>query len=99
MLKPASQTSLQRITKEGRREGRLEQPSGQNWDGLLAKAHVLTAVFVRQIKNPGVYRDGDGLILRAFPTGAKRWVFRATAQGRPRDTGLGSAHEVSPGSP
>ena len=36
-----------------------------------------------------------GSILRVFPTGGKRWVWRGTVQGRRRDFGLGSYPTVS----
>ncbi|WP_324614865.1 tyrosine-type recombinase/integrase [Hyphomicrobium album] len=61
----------------------------------MAKAFLLTALFVKQVREPGVYRDGQGLVLRVFESGAKRWVLRVTARGRRRDVGLGSASEVS----
>ena len=43
----------------------------------------LTAAGVRSAK-PGSHSDGNGLILRVFPTGGKRWVWRGTVQGRRR---------------
>ena len=61
----------------------------------MAKASLLTALFVKQVREPGVYRDGQGLVLRVFESGAKRWVLRVTARGRRRDVGLGAASEVS----
>ena len=54
----------------------------------------LTAAGVRSAK-PGSHSDGNGLILRVFPTGGKRWVWRGTVQGRRRDYGLGSYATVS----
>ena len=54
----------------------------------------LTAAGVRSAK-PGSHSDGNGLILRVFPTGGKRWVWRGTVQGRRRDFGLGSYPTVS----
>ena len=57
----------------------------------MAKANLLTAVFVKQCRTPGVYRDGQGLLLRVYPTGAKRWVLRVHESARRRrDVGLGS---------
>lgn len=61
----------------------------------MAKANRLTAVFVKQCRKPGKHRDGLGLTLCVFETGAKRWVLRLTVRGRRRDVGLGSAHEVT----
>lgn len=50
---------------------------------------ALTAVQVRQLKQPGRYADGNGLYLVADPSGAKRWLLRLVVQGRRRDIGLG----------
>ncbi|CAN1721408.1 DUF4102 domain-containing protein [Hyphomicrobium sp. 1Nfss2.1] len=61
----------------------------------MAKANLLTAMSVKQARKPGVYRDGQGLLLRVFEGGAKRWVLRLTVNGRRRDVGLGSAGDVS----
>lgn len=61
----------------------------------MAKANGLTSVFVKQCRQAGVYRDGQGLMLRVEPTGAKRWVLRITVRGRRRDIGIGSAKDVS----
>jgi integrase len=52
-------------------------------------------VFVKQCRQAGVYRDGQGLLLRVGPTGAKRWVLRITVRGKRRDVGIGSAKDVS----
>ena len=38
----------------------------------MAKASALTAIFIKQCNKPGVYRDGQGLLLRVAPSGAKR---------------------------
>ena len=54
----------------------------------------LTAAGVRSAK-PGSHSDGNGLILRVFLTGGKRWVWRGTVQGRRRDFGFGSYPTVS----
>lgn len=56
---------------------------------------VLTAVQVRQLKEPGRYADGNGLYLVVDPTGAKRWLLRTVVQGRRRDIGLGGAALIS----
>lgn len=61
----------------------------------MATTNRLTAVFVKQCRKPGKYRDGLGLTLCVFETGAKRWVLRLTVRGRRREVGLGSAHEVT----
>jgi integrase len=62
---------------------------------IVAKAHLLTAIFVKQCRKPGVYRDGQGLLLRVDQSGAKRWVLRVTIRGHRRDVGLGSAGAIS----
>lgn len=56
---------------------------------------ALTAVQVRQLKEPGRYADGNGLYLVVELTGAKRWLLRIIVQGRRRDIGLGGATLVS----
>lgn len=63
----------------------------------MGTANRLTATFVRQVKQPGVYRDGAGLILRVSSSGSRRWVFRCmpTGTGKIRDVGVGSANDVS----
>jgi integrase len=61
----------------------------------MAKANALSAVFVKQCRKAGVYRDGQGLILRVEATGTKRWVLRVKIRGKSRDIGLGSAKDVS----
>ncbi len=52
---------------------------------------ALSAVQVKQVREPGRYADGNGLYLVVDPSGAKRWLLRITVQGRRRDIGLGSA--------
>ena len=54
----------------------------------------LTAAGVGSAK-PGSHSDGNGLILRVSPRGAKRWMWRGTVQGKRRDLGLGSYPVVS----
>ena len=44
---------------------------------------------------PGRYGDGNGLYLVVSPTGARKWVFRFTFDGRVTEMGLGSAEIVS----
>ena len=56
---------------------------------------ALTAVGVRQLKQPGRYADGNGLYLVVDPSGAKRWLLRLVVQGRRRDIGLGGAGLVT----
>jgi len=56
---------------------------------------ALTAVQVRQLREPGRYADGNGLYLVVEPSGAKRWLLRIVVQGRRRDIGLGGLTLVS----
>ena len=44
---------------------------------------------------PGKYEDGGGLRLVVSPSGARKWVFRFTINGRRREMGLGSFPDVS----
>jgi integrase len=52
---------------------------------------------VRNLKEPGRYMDGDGLMLEVRPTGSKTWLLRLQANGKRRDYGLGSFKDVSLG--
>jgi len=61
----------------------------------MGNSNSLTVKFVEQLRTPGVYRDGFGLLLRVEASGAKRWVLRTTVNGKRRDIGLGSAREVT----
>jgi integrase len=66
----------------------------------MGESNRLSAKFVEQIKTPGIYRDGNGLILRVKPKGkapgvTKYWLLRVTVKGRSRDFGIGSTSEVS----
>lgn len=56
---------------------------------------LLTAIKVRNLKEPGRYGDGGGLYLVVSPSGSKKWVLRIVVKGRRRDFGLGSAASVS----
>lgn len=53
--------------------------------------NALTAVQVRNIKQPGRYADGNGLYLVVDESGARRWLLRTVVRGKRRDIGLGSA--------
>ncbi len=68
-----------------------------------ARSHGLTATFVRQVRDPGRYGDGNGLYLVVDPApadsdrkvGSSRWVLRVQAGGKRRDIGLGGTTSVS----
>ena len=49
----------------------------------------LTVGFVRAVKEPGRYVDGDTLLLKVTPGGSKSWIQRVTIDGKRRDIGLG----------
>lgn len=50
----------------------------------------LTAAKIKSLTEPGRYVDGDGLMLRIAPGGARGWILRARIDGQRRDIGLGS---------
>ena len=55
----------------------------------------LTALQIRNLKEPGRYSDGDGLSLLLSASRKGYWVLRATIKGRRRDIGLGTADLVT----
>src|SRR4051812_46534152 len=55
----------------------------------------LTVVQVRNLKEPGRYSDGQGLMLVVAKDGSRKWVLRVQVDGRRRDFGLGAAAQVS----
>lgn len=55
----------------------------------------LNPLQVRNLKEPGRYNDGDGLILEVRPGGSKSWIARLQSNGRRRDYGLGSFKCIS----
>jgi integrase len=58
--------------------------------GIRKPQKALTARFVETVTAPGKYHDGQGLILRVQPNGAKQWVQRITIRGKRSEMGLGS---------
>ena len=61
----------------------------------MGKTARLTAVKVKNLKDPGRYGDGDGLYLNIAPGGSKSWVQRITVNGQRRDLGLGEYPQTS----
>ncbi len=57
----------------------------------------LTAIQVRNLKDPGRYSDGGGLILDVGKSGRASWVVRVQAGGKRRDIGLGPLSSLSLG--
>lgn len=64
---------------------------------MAAVVKELTAVAVRNKKQPGMYCDGRGLYLKVAKGGTKSWIFRwrDRVSGRLRDKGLGSVLDVT----
>jgi integrase len=58
--------------------------------GIRMPQKALTARFVETVTAPGKYHDGQGLILRVQPNGAKQWIQRITIRGKRCELGLGS---------
>lgn len=54
----------------------------------------LTVLQCKEIKGPAVLEDGGGLRLVVLKSGARRWVLRASVQGRRHDFGLGSFSSI-----
>ena len=48
----------------------------------------LTAVQIRNFREPGRYSDGDGLILNLVGPGRGSWVLRVQSNGKRRDIGM-----------
>lgn len=65
------------------------------FEGDMRESNRLKATFVSQCRTPGIYPDGQGLLLRVEPSGSRRWVLRTSVRGKRVDIGLGSAREVS----
>ena len=57
----------------------------------------LTAVQIRNLKQPGRYSDGDGLILDIGKSGKGSWIVRVQFDGKRRDIGIGSLATLSLG--
>ena len=55
----------------------------------------LTAMKLRNLKEPGRYSDGDGLMLVSTKSGKGSWIVRVQANGRRRDIGIGPYPDVS----
>ena len=55
----------------------------------------LTALQIRNLKEPGRYSDGGGLSLLLSTSLKGYWVLRATVKGRRRDIGLGTSDLMS----
>ena len=54
----------------------------------------LSVVQIKNLKEPGRYSDGEGLILRLTAPGRGNWVLRIQSNGRRHDVGLGSLNDI-----
>ncbi|MFV0643372.1 MAG: tyrosine-type recombinase/integrase [Sphingomonadaceae bacterium] len=55
----------------------------------------LTALRIRNLKEPGRYSDGEGLVLKFAGNGKGSWIVRVQSNGKRKDIGLGSLTDVS----
>ncbi|THJ34502.1 DUF4102 domain-containing protein [Lampropedia aestuarii] len=55
----------------------------------------LTALAVKNTKEPGMYHDGAGLYLQVAKGGSKTWILRYTLNKKTREMGLGSISDWS----
>lgn len=74
---------------DGMADGQQATKSGKHPD------KALSAAFVRTVKTPGKYADGQGLNLKVEASGAKRWVQRINIRGKRTEIGLGPVSLVS----
>ena len=58
---------------------------------------MLTAIQIRNLKQPGRYSDGEGLILNLIGPGRGSWIVRVQANGKRRDIGLGALADIGLG--
>lgn len=54
----------------------------------------LTAIQIRNIKEPGRYSDGEGLMLKLVAPGRGSWFVRVQTGGKRKDIGLGSLADL-----
>lgn len=55
----------------------------------------LTALGIKNLKKPGRYSDGEGLMLKFAGSGKGSWIVRVQSDGKRRDIGLGALSDVS----
>ena len=63
--------------------------------GIRKPQRALSARFVETVAKPGKYFDGQGLLLRVQPNGARQWVQRITIRGKRCEIGLGSPPAIT----
>jgi len=61
----------------------------------MGRAHKLTPLQIKNLKEPGLHGDGAGLLLKVTPGGSKSWIHRYMHKGADRWMGLGSYPDVS----
>jgi integrase len=61
----------------------------------MARARSKLTALQAKTKKPGRYGDGAGLYLVVAETGARKWVFRFSLNGKVTEMGLGSADAVA----
>jgi integrase len=61
----------------------------------MARAEKKLTARAAATTKPGRYGDGGGLYLIVSPSGARKWVYRFTRQGKPTEMGLGAGDAVS----
>ena len=54
----------------------------------------LSSLKIKNLKEPGRYSDGDGLILDLKAPGRRHWVVRVQYGGKRRDIGLGESNVI-----
>jgi integrase len=64
---------------------------------MARPSNRLSAVEVRNVSQPGLYHDGDGLYLQVSPAGTKSWIYKYMLGGRAREMGLGPLSLISLG--
>lgn len=62
---------------------------------MAKNINKLSAVKIKQIKEPGWYADGIGLYLQVSPSGSKSWVYRYESDAKERRCGLGAYPTIS----
>lgn len=62
---------------------------------MARKSNRLSALVVTNIKEPGLYSDGEGLYLQVTTAGVKSWLYRYMRKGVAKAMGLGPLHAVS----
>jgi integrase len=64
---------------------------------MAGPSNRLSAVQVRNLSQPGLYHDGDGLYLQVSRGGSKSWIYKYMLDGRAREMGLGPLSLISLG--